>query len=50
MSDQIKASELKQSRASKIQIEVKNVAPQTTSKNSMLQLSADADGGDISNE
>jgi hypothetical protein len=49
MSEQIKASELKQFRASKIQLEVKDVAPQTT-KNTMLQLSADADGGDISNE
>lgn len=49
MSEQIKATELKQFRASKIQIEVKDVVPQTT-KNTMLQLSADADGGDISNE
>lgn len=49
MSEQIKATELKQSRASKIQIEVKNIA-QPTTKNTILQLSADADGGDISNE
>lgn len=48
MSEQIKATELKQSRASKIQIEVKNVAQPI--KNTTLQLSADADGGDISNE
>jgi hypothetical protein len=50
MSEQIKASELKPSRASKIQVEVKDIAPQTTTKSTMLQLSADADGGDISNE
>lgn len=50
MSNQIKAYETKQLRASKIQIEVKDVAPQITSKSNMLQLSADADGGDISNE
>lgn len=50
MSEQIKASDLKQSRASKIQIDVKEIVPQATTKNTMLQLSADADGGDVSNE
>lgn len=49
MSEQIKASVLKQTRTSKIQIEVKEITPQT-SKNTASSLGADADGGDISNE
>ncbi|HEY9633345.1 MAG TPA: hypothetical protein V6D14_08060 [Coleofasciculaceae cyanobacterium] len=50
MSDRVQASDLKQSRASKIQIEVKEIAPQTTSKNTKSLLNADADGDDIRNE
>ena len=50
MSEQIKASVLKQTRTSKIQIEVKEITPQTISKNTASALGADSDGGDISNE
>ena len=50
MSEHIKVSFLKQTRASKIQIEVKEIAPQTLSKNTTSQLGADADGSDLSNE
>lgn len=50
MSEQIKASAFKPARASKIQIEVKEVAPQTAIKNATSHLGADADGGDLSNE
>ena len=50
MSEHIKVSALKQTRASKIQIEVKEIAPQTLSKNITSQLGSDADGSDFSNE
>jgi hypothetical protein len=50
MSEQIKASTLKPARSSKIQIEVKEIAPQTTSKKTTSQLGVDADGDDIRNE
>jgi len=50
MSERINASALKQTRTSKIQIEVKEIAPQTTSKNTTSHLGADADGDDLSNE
>ncbi len=49
MSKQFKASALK-SRASKIQIEVKDIAPQTASKSPTSVLGVDADGSDVSNE
>ncbi len=50
MSEQSNVSTLKQTRASKIQIEVKEITPQTLSKNTTSQLSVDADGSDFSNE
>jgi hypothetical protein len=46
MSQQFKASDLKQARASKIQIEVKEIAQPATAKNTSSQFSADADGDD----
>jgi hypothetical protein len=49
MSEQFKASALNQSRASKIQIEVKEIA-KPTKKNTTSTYSADADGSDVSNE
>jgi len=39
----------KQARTSKIQIEVKEIAPQTR-KEKTVQLNADGDGSDLSNE
>lgn len=39
-----------QSRTSKIQIEVKDIAKPTTSKNTPSALNTDADGSDVSNE
>ncbi|MBD0344849.1 MAG: hypothetical protein ICV63_08480 [Coleofasciculus sp. Co-bin14] len=50
MSEQIKTSALEKSPASKIQIEVKEIAPQTTRKNTKSLLNVDADGDDIRNE
>ena len=50
MSEQINVSALKQTSASKIQIEVMEIAPQTMKKNNTSQLGADADGSDLSNE
>lgn len=50
MSERIQPLELKQARPSKIQIEVKEIAPQTTSKNTTSVLGTDADGSDIRNE
>jgi hypothetical protein len=51
MSEPFKTLNLKQSRASKIQIEVKEIVPQTTTrKNTTSQLNVDSDGGDLSNE
>lgn len=50
MSEQIIVSTPKQTRASKIQIEVKNIAPQTMSKKTTSGLGVDADGSDLSNE
>lgn len=50
MSEQTNVSALKQTRASKIQIEVKELAPQMLSKNTTSQLGADADGSDFTNE
>lgn len=49
MSKQFKAWET-QSSGSKIQIEVKEIAQPTTTKNTASQLSADGDGGDLSDE
>ncbi len=50
MSEQINVSALKQTRASKIQIEVKEIAPQRIHKNTTSQLGADADGSDSNDE
>jgi len=50
MSKQINGSALKLSRASKIQVEVKEIAKHTTAKNSSSMLNVDADGSDVSNE
>ena len=50
MSEQINVSALKQTRASKIQIEVKEIAPQAINKNTTSQLGTDADQSDLSNE
>jgi hypothetical protein len=50
MSEPFKTPNLKQSRASKIQVEVKEIVPQTTRKNTTSQLNVDSDGGDLSNE
>ncbi len=49
MSKQLYSSVAKQSRASKIQIEVREIA-QPISQNVKSELSADADGGDVSHE
>ena len=49
MSEQSKVSAPKPIRASKIQIEVKEIAPQTRI-NTTSELGADADGDDLSNE
>lgn len=46
MSEPIKFSSLKPTRASKIQIEVKEIAPQGMRKKTTSQLSADPDGSD----
>ena len=50
MSEQFKSEALKQSRVSKIQVEVKEITPQTRKKNATSQLNVDADGSDLSNE
>jgi hypothetical protein len=50
MSERIQALDLKQARPSKIQIEVKEIAPQATSKDTTSHLGTDADGDDIRNE
>jgi hypothetical protein len=50
MSKQINGSALKQSRASKIQVEVKEIAKHGTPKNISAHLNVDADGSDVSNE
>ncbi len=50
MSKQINGSALKLSRASKIQVEVKEIAKHVTTKNSSSMLNVDADGSDVSNE
>jgi hypothetical protein len=50
MSQQINATALTQSRASKIQVEVKEIAKQVTAKNISSHLNVDADGSDVSNE
>jgi hypothetical protein len=49
MSTKIDGSALKLSRASKIQVEVKEIAKHTTAKNISAHLNADADGSDVSN-
>ena len=43
-------SQPKQSRASKIQIEVKEIVPHTTFKTKSSQLATDADGGDLATD
>ncbi len=50
MSEPIKATELKQSRASKIQIEVRDITRQTGREKVVSRLNADADGDDSRNE
>ncbi len=50
MSQQINATTLTQARASKIQVEVKEIAKQVTTKNISSHLNVDADGSDVSNE
>jgi hypothetical protein len=50
MSKQINATTLTQSRASKIQVEVKEIANRPTAKNLSSHLNVDADGSDVSNE
>ena len=50
MSKQINATTLTQARASKIQVEVKEIAKQVTTKNISAHLNVDADGSDVSNE
>ncbi|MEG4571591.1 hypothetical protein QUA56_02510 [Microcoleus sp. N3A4] len=50
MSKQIDGSTFKQSRASKIQVEVKEIAKQVTAKNLSSHLNVDSDGSDVSNE
>jgi hypothetical protein len=45
-----KTSELEQSRSSKIQIEVKEIAQPTTRKPSRSNPNADADGDDLRSE
>ncbi|NEP09617.1 MAG: hypothetical protein F6K14_05175 [Symploca sp. SIO2C1] len=42
-------SQLKQARASKIQIEVREIS-HTTRKNNISQLNTDADGGDLNTD
>lgn len=49
MSKQLYRSVANQSRASKIQIEVREIA-QPVSQNIKSELSVDADGGDVSHE
>ena len=50
MSEQINVSALKPTRTSKIQIEVKEVAPPRIHKNTTSQLGADADGSDSNDD
>ena len=50
MSEQINVSALKPTRASKIQIEVKEIARQRIHKNTTSHLGADADGSDSNDE
>lgn len=50
MSTQINETTFKQSRASKIQVEVKEIAKQVTAKNISSHLNVDADGSDVSNQ
>lgn len=50
MSKQINKTALTQTRASKIQVEVKEIAKLVTAKNISSHLNVDADGDDVSNE
>ncbi|TAG66139.1 MAG: hypothetical protein EAZ19_17920 [Oscillatoriales cyanobacterium] len=50
MSKAINGSALKLSRASKIQVEVKEIAKHATAKNISSALNVDADGSDVTNE
>lgn len=50
MSQQINGSALKLSRASKIQVEVKEIAKHSTAKNISARLNVDSDGSDVSHE
>ena len=50
MSKQINGSALKLSRASKIQVEVKEIADRVAAKNTSSHLNVDADGSDVTNE
>ena len=47
---EIVMSQRKQSRTSKIHIEVKDIRPYSIRRNSMLQLNTDADGGDLNTD
>lgn len=50
MSQQNKALDIKQPRTSKIEIEIKEIAIPTTSRNTKSYHGVDGDGGDASNE
>ncbi|MCU0541746.1 MAG: hypothetical protein MUE44_06090 [Oscillatoriaceae cyanobacterium Prado104] len=50
MSQQINGSALKLARASKIQVEVKEIAKHATAKNISASLNVDSDGSDVSHE
>ena len=50
MSKQINETTFNQPRVSKIQVEVKEIAKQVTTKNISSHLNVDADGSDVSNE
>jgi len=47
---EIVMSQRKQSRTSKIRIEIKDIRPYSIRRNSMLQLNTDADGGDLNTD
>ncbi|MBW4634758.1 MAG: hypothetical protein KME30_23470 [Iphinoe sp. HA4291-MV1] len=50
MSNQFQQNAPKHFRSSKIQVEIKEFAPQQTSKNTTTQLNTDADGSDLNTD
>ncbi|NJM68789.1 MAG: hypothetical protein HC862_00430 [Scytonema sp. RU_4_4] len=50
MSNQFEKNAPKQSRFSRIQVEIKEFAPQQISKNTTAQLNTDSDGGDLNTD